>query len=157
DHFTLYVRDAYQNVYMHAFLPVDPKTGEFFFTYKGTKYRGGGGSWLKPRSVWEGLDRITADIRNRDNSMSDLYEALSLVNSWYADNTTNAKVPDIAKVINQHGTEKLAAANGFNRLFTGHLPFHEFATKLSPEKRGIISGFQTEGRIIFTDHGMGTK
>src|SRR5262249_43326602 len=91
DHFTLYIRDVYQNTYMHAFLPVDPETGEFYFVYKRQTYIGKGRDGFS--SVWEGLDRITADIRNRNNSMSDLYEALSLVNEWYADNTTQAKWP----------------------------------------------------------------
>lgn len=156
DHFALYVKDIYQNTYMHAFLPVDSKTGEFYFTYKGTEYRGKGNKAKGIPSVWEGMDRIQEDIRNRENSMSDLYEALSLVNFWYADNTTEAKPPQIAEVINRFGADRLGFINGFNRLFTGHIPFHEFE-KLSVEKRGIISGFQTKHAFYFTDHGMGKR
>ncbi len=159
--FHLYQRDAYQNIYMHAFLPVDMSTGEFYFTYrskddpsKKIEYRGKGSK--EHPSVWQGLDIVAHDIRSNP-SLSEIYEALNLVNSWYADNTTEIKVPNVAAAINKFGARRLAEVNGFNRLFTGHLPFHEFATKLNAEKRGVIGGFQIDSRIIFTDHGMGER
>jgi hypothetical protein len=151
-HFRLYTRDIYQNVHMHAFLPVDAQTGEFHFTYKGQEYRGKGRAGQP--SVWEGLDRLAADIQDRDNPLSVLYEALSLVNTWYADNTTIAKVPNVGTAINHFGPEFLAVANGVNRLSTGHLPFHEFQ-KLG-DKLGYIKGFRV-GPFYFIDHGMGEK
>src|SRR3989338_8013312 len=88
--------------------------------------------------------------------MNGIHEAISLLGIWYGDNTTEAKVPDVAKAIKIHGTAKLAEANGFNRLFSGHLPFHEFS-KLKPEDRAAILGAIVDGRIIFTDHGMGVR
>lgn len=153
DNFTLYVRDIYQNVYMHAFLPIDDD-GRFHFTYKGVHYVGNGQG--QEPSVWEGLDRITADVRNRKNSMSDIYEALSLVNEWYADNTTVAKVPDVVKAIAAFSAENLAQQNGFNRLFTGHLPFNEF-NKQKAKFPETVKGFVVDEKFIFTDHGMGKR
>ncbi|HTL70087.1 MAG TPA: Glu/Leu/Phe/Val dehydrogenase dimerization domain-containing protein, partial [Candidatus Eisenbacteria bacterium] len=167
--FTLYTRDAYQNTFMHAFLPIDER-GRFYFVYKGRTYRGNGNPAAREESIWTGLDRITADVRNPDSSMADIAEALTLVNGWYADNTTEAKVPNVAGAINKYGPDYLARENGFVRLFTGHLPFEEFYLKLTPEKRGIIAGFLTQGsgftdgngfRLIggigFTDHGMAER
>lgn len=145
--FNLYVKDQYQNVGMHAFLPVDMKTGEFHFTYKGIEYRGKG--------VWAGLDIVSKDIRE-EPLLFEISEAMALVNSWYADNTTQAKPPHVAQTINKFGPEKLARVNGFNRLFTGHVPFYEFS-KISTDKLGIISGFNVRDQIFFTDHGKGKK
>lgn len=169
EHFTLFGRDDHQNTYMHAFLPVDMKgdggrriAGEFNFgvdaegkprTYKGVEYRGNGANGFP--SVWEGLERIQNDIRS-GRSLSDINEALDLVNSWYADNTTVIKPPNVVEAINTFGAEALAKLNGFNRLYTGHIPFHEFS-KIEPEKLGIVTGFLTAGRIVFTDQGMGVR
>ena len=168
-HFTLFGRDDHQNTYMHAFLPVDMEgdggkrvAGEFTFgvdeegrprTYKGVEYRGNGSDQFP--SVWEGLERIQHDIRN-GRSLAEINEALDLVNSWYADNTTKIKPPNVVAAINKFGADELARLNGFNRLYTGHIPFHEFS-KIDPEMLGPVNGFQTGGRIIFTDQGMGVR
>lgn len=152
--FFLWKRDIYQNTGMHAFLPVDLKTGEFYFNYKGVEYRGKGGA--ENPSVWDGLSSLTRDIRDEGSNPGELYEAFSLVNSWYADFTTQAKAPDLAASITKFGVDRFAAVNGFNRLFTGHIPFHEFS-KLPQDKRGIINRFLTGARIGFTDHGMGDR
>lgn len=67
---------------LHGLLPVDPKTGEFTFVYRGKEYRGRG-SKAASGSVWQGLStRIENDIRNPARTLSSLHEALSLVNSW---------------------------------------------------------------------------
>jgi len=161
DQFTLYMRDIYQNTYMHAFLPVDRSSGEFYFTYKGPRqtmpveYRGNGQTGFP--SIWQGLDQIAADVRDRSHSLSDIYEALSLVNQWYADETTEAKVPNVAWAINHFGIDNLAKINGFDRLITGHLPFHEFYGKLTVEQRGVIGNYIVGEKGIFIDHGMGGK
>ena len=63
-------------------------------------------------------------------------EALTLVNSWYADRTTRAKAIDVAGAVNRIGVERLAAANGFGRLYLGHTPFLEFIQRLTAEQRG---------------------
>ena len=155
-YFSLFQQDVYGNTVIHGFLPVDAKTGEFFFNYQGQEYRGKGSA--KKPSVWLGLKRIETDIRDHRRSLSDLHEALTLVNSWYADRTTIAKAADVTKAINQFGAKKLTQVNGIDRLFMGHVPFYEFQTRLTPEQRGErIQGFLIEDRIGLTDHGMGKR
>lgn len=151
DHFVLHLRDIYQFDYLHAFLPVDDKTGEFFFTYKGQEYRGNG--TINTPSFRVGLARISQDVRNRANSMSQLYEAFSLINEWYADNTSRAKESHVVGYINRHGPDELAAANGLHWLPTGHLPLHGFKKKLK-DRLGVLTGAFVK-HFIFTDHGMG--
>ena len=155
-HFKLYQQDIYGNTIVHGLLPVDLETGEFNFVYRGQTYRGRG-SRTQP-SVWQGLARIEADVRDTSRSLSELHEALALVNSWYADRTTIAKAVDVAQAINRVGGEQLASANGFTQLYLGHVPFHEFLTRLTPEQRGTrIQGFLIDDRIVLTDHGMGLR
>lgn len=154
--FKLYQQDIYGNTIVHGLLPVDPASGEFQFVYRGQAYRGRG-SRTQP-SVWQGLSRIEADVRDTTHSLSELHEALALVNSWYADRTTIAKAVDVAQAINRVGVDKLASANGFAQLYLGHVPFHEFLTRLTPEQRGTrINGFLIDERIVLTDHGMGKR
>lgn len=151
DLFNLHNRDIYQTDYMHAFLPIDMETGEYFFTYQGTEYRGKGDE--KHPSVWKGLAQIGEDIRNRARTPRDLYKALSLINSWYADNTTKAKVPDVVNALEKFGADHLAGVNGISHLlFTGHLPFHEFLKY--KKEGGPITGFLLGGRFGIADHGM---
>lgn len=155
-HFKLYQQDLYGNTILHGLLPVDPASGEFHFVYRGQTYRGRG-SHAQP-SVWQGLARIEADVRDTSRSLGELHEALALVNSWYADRTTIAKAVDVAQAINRVGVEQLASANGFTQLYLGHVPFHEFLTRLTPEQRGTrITGFVIDERIVLTDHGMGKR
>lgn len=153
DNFSLYEVDDYGTVNMHAFLPVDEQ-GRFHFTYRGVQYAGKGDPAAGIRSVWEGLDQIAEDVRDRSNSPRELYEAFSLINSWYADNTTRAKPEHVAYAMNHFSPEQLAEANGFVRLVTGHIPFFEFS-KLPTSKRGIVKSWFTSGIIAFADHGMG--
>ncbi len=154
--FKLYQQDVYGNTILHGLLPVDPASGEFHFVYRGQSYRGRG-SRAQP-SVWQGLSRIETDVRDTSRSLSELHEALALVNSWYADRTTIAKAVDVAQAINRVGVEQLASANGFSQLYLGHVPFHEFLTRLTPEQRGArIQGFLIDDRIVLTDHGMGQR
>ena len=154
--FRLYQQDLYGNTILHGLLPVDPKTGEFTFVYRGKEYRGRGSKTLP--SVWQGLSRIENDIRNPARTLSSLHEALSLVNSWYADRTTITKAINVADAINRIGLDKMARVNGFSRLTMGHVPFHEFLTRLTPEQRGErIRGFLIDDRLMLTDHGMGKR
>ena len=155
-HFKLYQQDLYGNTILHGLLPVDPASGEFHFVYRGQTYRGRG-SRAAP-SVWQGLARIEDDVRDTSRSLSELHEALALINSWYADRTTIAKAVDVAQAVNRVGVEQLASANGFTQLYLGHVPFHEFLTRLTPEQRGTrITGFVIDERIVLTDHGMGKR
>jgi phosphatidylserine/phosphatidylglycerophosphate/cardiolipin synthase-like enzyme len=150
--FQLFSRDLYQNHYLHAILPVDPNTKEFVITYKGVEYRGQG-SARRP-SVWEGLRRIEMDVRDPNATLPDLREAFTLFNQWYLYGTTQTKAPDVARLIRkQNRLEAFRLANGFNRLFTGHVPFTQFL-KLDSKMRGQIDGFQIGKRFFAVDHAM---
>jgi hypothetical protein len=154
--FHLYQSDLYGNTILHGLLPLDPRTGEFHFVYKGTSYRGRGSK--TQASVWQGLDRLSHDIQDMNHSIDDLHEALSLINAWYADRTTVAKAVNVADAVNSVGSERMAAANGYSRLYMGHVPFYEFLTRLTPEQRGDrIQGFVVDNRLVLTDHGMGKR
>lgn len=153
ENFNLFETDLYQNTYMHALLPIDAETGEFFFTYKGREYRGKGGD--SSASVWDGLRRMSKDVRNGENGLPEIYEALSLVNSWYADNTTVAKPNDVLAALDSpEKRARFLKANGINRLFMGHIPYKEFSAY---KDRGVTQGFNWGDGIFFTDHGMGAK
>ena len=153
--FSLYRKDMYGSVLMHGLLPVDQQTGEFHFTYRGQEYRGRGG---KTPSVWQGLRRVENDIRDIRKPLSELHEALTLVNAWYADRTTKAKAIDVANAINRIGSDRLAQANGFGRLYLGHVPFLEFINRLTAEQRGEhIRSFLINNRLVLTDHGMSAR
>ncbi len=152
--FNLYVRDQYQDVGFHAYLPVDP-TGHFSFTYKGVKYVGVGSNGRK-RGWDEGLTRIARDVREAA-WIFDVYEAFALINYWYADNTTHAKRGSVAEIENKFGPEKIAQRNGMlNLYFWGHIPFHEFYG-LGKATLGIIWSFITNKTSVKTDHGMGER
>lgn len=148
--FNLFIRDIYQNSYLHSVLPVN-EAGEFYFTYKGIEYRGKGSREYP--SVWDGLGIVSAAIRNPFAEIQDLQDAFSLLISIYADNTTKTKPSDIAKTVNQFGVKKFAKMNGYNRLFTGHNPIDGFH-KLGKERLGPIRGAIVEDTLIFTDHSM---
>ena len=147
---------------MHAFLPINPRTGEFYFNYRSRQYEGEGGNGTLP--YWEGLNAIAQDIRNAPNNKSlikTIYEANTVVNGWYADNTTEAKVSHVADAFTNIGVKKIALANGIHWLITGHLPMHDFL-KLTEDRRRIITGhiISTEDDhrgFVFSDGGMGEK
>jgi len=124
--FSLYERDAYGNAVLHSMLPVDkrgivsigkvdPHTGRIVthddkgeriegFRYQGVDY--------KDRDIFRGFDAIAQDIRDFDEktqSALDIREALTLVNSIYADETTIIKPKMIANNLIEAG--KLAAGS----------------------------------------------
>ncbi len=160
--YNLHLRDIMQTDMLHAFLPIDPDTGEFYFNYRAKHYRGKGGERASP--FWEGLDAIAKDIRDApDNEtlIKVIQEAITIVNGWYADNTTEAKVSHVARALRDVGLKKVLDANGLNRFITGHLPMHDFL-KLTEDERRVITGhlIVTEnGRqvIAFSDSGAGPK
>jgi len=154
NNFNLTDQDPYFNRLAHAFLPVN-EDGDFYFRYRPV----GSSSEIlyQGAHVWKGLETLASDIRNPAYSIVQIHPALALINSWYADETTQAKAPDIARVMNQFRGGVLADRNGFSRFANGHVPFYEFFKKLTEEQRGLITGAFSDGRVIFTDHGMSEK
>ncbi|MDP2920922.1 MAG: hypothetical protein Q8O12_00940 [Candidatus Omnitrophota bacterium] len=140
-HFTLYLKDQYGNYYMHGWLPVNMETGEISFIYKGAVYRNEG--------IWEGLDAIQNDVRDLRKPFSELHEALSLVNSWYADGTTKIKPENIKEYAEKIGIEKIFGKIGIRVLITGHNPLN----KLQPAGIGFKVQ-QGDYLSIFGDKGM---
>ena len=143
-HFTLFQKDAYGNVYTHGWLPVDMKTGQISFTYKDVTYEG--------INIWEGLGVIQNDVRDLDKPLSEIHEALSLVNSWYGDKTTKIKPKHIGDYVHKVGLEKIHNNIGVRAWFTCHNPLN----KLHPE--GVGFKVQHDDHAHFSvDKGMSWK
>ena len=139
--FTLYLKDRYGSHYTHGWLPVDVKTGQVRFTYKDVTYEG--------EAIWKGLDAVQSDVRDMDKPLSELYEAFSLVNSWYADKTTRIKPEHVAAYVHDVGLEKIHSNIGIRAWFTCHNPLN----KLHPH--GIDFKVQKDGYLHFSvDKGM---
>ncbi|TAM38111.1 hypothetical protein EPN54_04590, partial [bacterium] len=140
DNFNLFLKDAYGNVSSHGWLPVD-ENGQVRFTYKGTTYEGA--------KVWDGLTEISYHISSPKLPLSDLHEALSLVNGWYADATTLIKPKNVANYINDIGLEKIYANLGINTWLTCHNPLN----KLHPLGVGFL--VNQNGKLhVSLDNGM---
>lgn len=115
--FNLFEVDDYGNVYTHAWLPIDETTGNVSFIYKNTIYSG--------KDVWRGLEAIQNDVRNLATPLSELHEALSLINSWYADKTTKLKPENIKTNVHKVGLEKIYNNIGIRTWFTSHNPLNK--------------------------------
>ncbi len=140
-HFTLYLKDPYGNVYTHGCLPIDIPSGQISFIYQGVSYTG--------ESIWAGLEKIQNDVRNLDKPLSELHEALHLVNSWYADKTTKIKPENMEAYVKNAGLEKIYKNIGIKTWFMCHNPLN----KLHP--RGIGFKVQQGNNLLFSvDKGM---
>ncbi|MDP8297457.1 MAG: triose-phosphate isomerase [Candidatus Orphnella occulta] len=142
--FTLYRKDAYGNAFTHGWLPVDMDTGRISFSYNGITY--------EDRDIWNGLEAIQNDVRDLDKPLPELHEALSLVNSWYADKTTRIKPKHIKAYIEKVGLEKIYSKLGIKCWFTCHNPLNKLASK------GISFKTQQDLLLHFSvDKGMSYK
>jgi glucosamine-6-phosphate isomerase len=119
--FTLCLKDVYGNIYTHGWLPVDEKTGQIRFTYQGVTYEGS--------RIWQGLSLIQSHIRDLSKPLSELHEALELVNSWYADKTTRIKPDNLKKYVNTVGLERIYNNLGIRVWVTGHNPLNKLVGK----------------------------
>jgi len=134
NNFYLYKIDDNGICYMHSVLPVDDeldvaigyvdKDGNLHtdikgFIYKGIHYEG--------INLLKGFDVIAEDIRNYDissNDLSQIQEALTIVTSIYADNTTKIK-PANVKEMKQAGFEKIFSKIGLGTVVVGHNPIEK--------------------------------
>ncbi|MBF0330393.1 MAG: hypothetical protein HQL17_00520 [Candidatus Omnitrophica bacterium] len=121
ENFTLFLKDEYGNYYTHGWLPVDEKTGEVSFEYKGVTYKG--------QDVWKGFEIIQHEVRDINTPLPALHEALALVNSFYADKTTRIKPADISKYVTKVGLEKIYRGLGVRTWFSGHNPYNKLIDK----------------------------
>ena len=191
--FNLYERDAYGNAVLHSMLPVDNRgivsigrvdkdTGRIVtlddngeriegFYYKGVHYKG--------QDIFQGFDAIARDIRDFDEktqSSSDIREALTLVNSIYADESTIIKPKMIAQNLIAAGrlaagsAELTADENTGELLAKGlgsvldklEIPIiicgHNTIDKLEANGMGVINRDENQAvRFISIDGGMSPK
>jgi len=115
------------------------------FSYKGTVYEGS--------EIWEGLEVIEKDRVNPDIPFKEKYRAITLVNSWYADKTTQIKPKNITHNVLNLGLEKIYETNGIGRVwFNGHNPQNKLASL------GVRSVVKQGSRVLVTtDKGMSWK
>lgn len=141
NNFFLYRRDEYGTYMMHSMLPIDEdgdvaigrvvngkieKYDENGKRIKGFYFRG---EHYYGKSLMKGLDVLAAALRKNDwNSQA---EALILINSWYADLTTEIKPDDISKKHHVIGFEKILSrmGRGIMRLTVGHNPVSKSKSK----------------------------
>ena len=134
DNFYIYKIDDNGICYMHSVLPVDEDsdvtigyvdsegnfhTGIKGFIYKGVHYEG--------INLLKGFDVMSEDIRNYDissNNLSQIYEALTIITSIYADNTTQIK-PANVKEMKEAGFAKIFSKIGLGTVVTGHNPIEK--------------------------------
>ncbi|MBQ1609690.1 MAG: metallophosphoesterase, partial [Elusimicrobia bacterium] len=134
DNFYMYKIDDNGICYMHSVLPVDEDsdvtigyvdnegnfhTGIKGFIYKGVHYEG--------INLLKGFDIMCEDIRNYDissNDLSQIYEALTIITSIYADNTTQIK-PANVKEMKEAGFTKIFSKIGLGTVVAGHNPIEK--------------------------------
>jgi len=134
NNFYMYKIDNNGICYMHSVLPVDEDsdvaigyvnsegnfhTGIKGFIYKGVHYEG--------INLLKGFDAMSEDIRNYDissNNLSEIYEALTIITSIYADNTTQIK-PANVKGMKETGFAKIFSKIGLGTVFAGHNPIEK--------------------------------
>lgn len=136
----LYYKDRPGNLISHGWFPVNEE-GEISITYQGVNYAG--------RDLFKGLDAIAADIKDENTPIADKWEALNLINEWYADATTTLKSNNVEEYIKTFGVAVLNSQMGVVNWFTGHNPINKFNIPAMNEQAGY--------RHFEIDDGMGKK
>jgi len=132
--FSLYKIDDNGVCYMHSVLPIDEdadvtigyvdKDGNLHtdikgFIYKGVHYEG--------INLLKGFDVMTQDIRNYDissNNLAQIDEALTIITSIYADNTTKVKPANVKKM-KETGFAEIFSKIGLGTVVVGHNPIEK--------------------------------
>ncbi|MFA5176981.1 MAG: metallophosphoesterase, partial [Candidatus Omnitrophota bacterium] len=114
--FNLALTDPFGSRAIHGWPPVEEESGRISFAYRGVRYSGD--------AIWQGFAIIRGDVSNLNTPLSELHEALSLVNSWYADKTTRAKPANVKNNIHKIGLEKIYSQAGIKTLFSSHNPLN---------------------------------
>ncbi|MBU2266278.1 MAG: metallophosphoesterase, partial [Candidatus Omnitrophica bacterium] len=108
--FNLYIKNPYGGLMSHGWFPVEDD-GNIVISYKGKSYT--------QKDIFEGLNVISADIKNRKKSLYEIWEAMHLVNSFYADKVTRIKPTHVRQYIKM-GIAKIQSRLGVPQWFTGH-------------------------------------
>ncbi|MBN2831415.1 MAG: HEAT repeat domain-containing protein [Candidatus Omnitrophica bacterium] len=82
-----------------------------YIDYLGQTY-----SW---QDIFEGLKIISEDIRDSRNWLTEIWEPMHLVNSWYADDTTRIKPNNLIQY-RELGVDTIQSKMGVLYWFTGH-------------------------------------
>ncbi|OGX09455.1 MAG: phosphoglycerate kinase, partial [Omnitrophica WOR_2 bacterium GWA2_53_43] len=113
ENFDLYAFTPYADLFSHGGFPVNADGSTTIF-YKGVPYTG--------RNIFHGLDAISNDVKDAAKPLNKIWEALNLVNMWYADMTTELKPNYIKRNIEQIGIETINRGIGVRHHVTGHNP-----------------------------------
>src|SRR3989338_4754729 len=143
ENFNLYALTPYGDLFSHGSFPVNADGSTTIF-YKGVPYAG--------RNIFQGLDAISNDVKDGVKPLNKIWEALNLVNMWYADMTTELKPNYIKRNIEQIGIETINRGIGVRHHVTGHNPIA--LGKLAG--RSFMSG-DSGYTHAFSDFGMSEK
>ncbi len=141
--FNLYAFTPYGDLFSHGGFPVS-SGGTINIFYKGGTYQG--------KDIFSGLSAVSDDVKDTEKSLREIWEALHLVNTWYADMTTELKPAYIKRNIDQIGISKINKGIGVRHHVTGHNPIA--LGKLAG--RPFMSG-DSGYTHAFSDFGMSEK
>src|SRR3989338_2273484 len=141
--FNLYAFTPYGDLFSHGGFPVS-SDGTVNIFYKGVTYNG--------KDIFNGLSAVSNDVKNTGKSLQEIWEALRLVNTWYADMTTELKPTYIKRNIDQIGISKINKGMGVRHHITGHNPIALGKLAGRPFMAGD-SGYTN----AFSDFGMSEK
>ncbi|MFH1876885.1 MAG: metallophosphoesterase, partial [Candidatus Omnitrophota bacterium] len=113
--FNLYIKNPYGGLMSHGWFPVEGD-GNIVITYKGKQYT--------QKEIFEGFDAISADVKNTERSLHEIWEAMHLVNSFYADKVIRIKPTHVRDYIKM-GVAKIQSKIGAAQWFTGHNPLNK--------------------------------
>ncbi|MDD5771143.1 MAG: class II fructose-bisphosphate aldolase, partial [Candidatus Omnitrophica bacterium] len=114
--FNLYLKDPYGNMLSHGWFPVEDD-GRIVIVYKGKTYT--------DKEMFDGLKAISDDIKDTGRPLSANWEAMNLVNSWYADKTTRIKPANERYNYEKIGVAKIQSRLGVRVWATGHNPVNK--------------------------------
>ncbi len=146
--FNLFQRDPYGNLLTHGWLPVD-ENGVKPITYKGVTYKG--------KDILKLLRLLSDDIKDTTKPLYEIWEAMNLINSWYADATTQIKPAHVRNYINNVGVDKINKKLGVRNWFTGHnilsklkIPFMSVKNNYAHFSidKGMAKKFGSEGAYV---------
>ncbi len=146
--FNLHFFTIYKDLVSHGWLPIED-SGELEIEYKGKQYR--------DNKVFAGIDQMTSDVRDPELSFLDKWEARSIVNSWYADMTTQIKPVHIKKYREKIGIPIIHGNLKISNWITGHNTLRKLKTSFMTKSgyyahfemdKGMSPKFGEEGGLI---------
>ncbi len=148
NNFNLHFFTIYRDLFSHGWFPVTDD-GEIVINYKGKEYRN--------NKIFQGFDQMTADVRDPGLTMQEKWEARSLVNSWYADMTTQLKPIHIKKNREEIGINIIHGNLKIANWVTGHNPLRKLKTTFMTKTgkyahfemdKGMSPKFGEEGGLV---------